>query len=161
PPATPPPATPPPATPPAVTLPPAVTAPPAVTPPPVTPPPETPPPFTPPPVTTPPVTTPPATTPPATPPAAPTGGPNAAKASAHVTDRPIGGVSMGMTEKQIEKLLGKPRSKTKLSLGNGKQGSYARYTSHGADFLVTYDASDRAVSMETYSPFFKTAGGVG
>jgi hypothetical protein len=68
---------------------------------------------------------------------------------------------MGMTEKQVEQLLGKPRSTVTISLGNGKRGRYARYTSHGADFLVTYDASDRVVSMETYSPFFKTADGVG
>jgi hypothetical protein len=68
---------------------------------------------------------------------------------------------MGMTEKQVEQLLGKPKKKISVSLGNGKQGRFARYTSHGADFLVTYDAAERVVSMETYSPFFKTAAGVG
>jgi hypothetical protein len=91
----------------------------------------------------------------------PNGGQAAGKASAVVANKSIGGISMGMTEKQVEQMLGKPKSRLTVSLGNGRQGRFARYSSHGAAFLVTYDASGRVVSMETYSPFFHTAGGVG
>ena len=32
---------------------------------------------------------------------------------------------------------------------------------HGSPVLVTYDAAGKIVSIEAYSPFFKTAAGVG
>jgi hypothetical protein len=78
-----------------------------------------------------------------------------------VLDRSIGGISIGMTEAAVEKLVGPPRSKLGVSLGNGKHGRFVRYRSHGKPLLVTYDASGRVASIEAYAPFFKTAGGVG
>jgi hypothetical protein len=78
-----------------------------------------------------------------------------------VLDRSIGGISIGMTEAAVEKLVGPPRSKLGVSLGNGEQGRFVRYRSHGKPLLATYDASGRVVSIEAYAPFFKTAGGLG
>ena len=40
-------------------------------------------------------------------------------------------------------------------------GKFARYRLHGAPVLVTYDGAGHIVSIEAYSPFFKTAAGVG
>ena len=66
-----------------------------------------------------------------------------------------------MTEQQVVKFLGTPSSTLKLSLGGGKTGKFARYRLHGAPVLVTYDAAGKIVSIEAYSPFFRTAAGVG
>ena len=70
-------------------------------------------------------------------------------------DRSIGGVSIGMTDEAVQKLLGKPKSTLRISLGGGSHGTFSRYTSHGAAFLVFFDAAGRVVSIETYSTFFQ------
>src|SRR5262249_21349011 len=78
-----------------------------------------------------------------------------------VLNRSIAGMSIGMTEQQVVKFLGEPSSTLKLSLGGGQAGKFARYRLHGAPVLVTYDGGGPIVSIEAYSPFFKTAAGVG
>jgi uncharacterized repeat protein (TIGR01451 family) len=78
-----------------------------------------------------------------------------------VVDRSIDGVSIGATERQVEDVLGKPESTLALSFLCGKKAHLARYHSHGALFLVTFDCAGNVVSIETYSPFYKTAGGLG
>jgi uncharacterized repeat protein (TIGR01451 family) len=76
-------------------------------------------------------------------------------------DRSIGGVSIGMTEAEVRALLGAPASTLKITLGGGKTGRSVRYVVHGAPLLLTYDSSGRVASIEAYSSFFRTAGGIG
>ncbi len=78
-----------------------------------------------------------------------------------VLDRSIGGVSIGMTEPDVIKLFGAPSGTLKITLGGGMTGRSVRYRVHGAPLLITYDSSGRVVSIEAYSPFFRTAGGIG
>jgi hypothetical protein len=63
---------------------------------------------------------------------------------------------MGESEKAVVRALGPPRST--LALRGGK---LARYRLHGGLFIVTYDATGHVASLETYSSYYRTAGGVG
>jgi YD repeat-containing protein len=79
-----------------------------------------------------------------------------------VLNHSIGGVSIGMTEAAVNKLLGHaPTSTVRLTLGGGKSGHYARYRSHGGAFLVTYNSTGHVLSIEAYAPFYRTDGGLG
>jgi hypothetical protein len=73
----------------------------------------------------------------------------------------IGGVTIGMNEQSVEKSLGPPAGTVKVTLGGGLTGSSVRYTVHGAPLLITYNSSGKVVSIESYSPYFKTIGGIG
>jgi uncharacterized repeat protein (TIGR01451 family) len=76
-------------------------------------------------------------------------------------DRSIDGVSIGMTEAGVVKLFGKPQGSLAISLGGGLSGTSVRYRVHGAAFLITYDQHGRVVSLQAYSPYFRTAGNLG
>jgi YD repeat-containing protein len=79
-----------------------------------------------------------------------------------VLNHSIGGVSIGMSEAAVDKLIGHtPSSTLRLALGGGKSGHYARYRSHGGAFLVTYDSTGHVLSIEAYAPFYRTDGGLG
>ena len=78
-----------------------------------------------------------------------------------VLDRSIGGVGIGMSQHDVIELLGSPSGTLKITLGGGKTGLSVRYRVHGSPLLVTYDSSGRVVSIEAYSSFFQTAGGIG
>ncbi len=78
-----------------------------------------------------------------------------------VLGRSIGGVGIGMTEHDVLELLGTPTSTLKITLGGDKSGRSVRYTSHGAPLLISYDSSGRVISIEAYSRFFRTVGGLG
>jgi uncharacterized repeat protein (TIGR01451 family) len=73
----------------------------------------------------------------------------------------IGGISIGMTEAAVLKLYGKPLATLAISLGGGLTGKSVRYRIHGAPLLIVYDSKGHVVSIETYSPFFRTAGNLG
>jgi hypothetical protein len=78
-----------------------------------------------------------------------------------VVNHSIDGITIGESEQQVEQQLGKPTSGLTVTLPGGKKGRFERYRSHGALFLVTYDASGHVVSLETYSSFYRTAAGLG
>jgi len=76
-------------------------------------------------------------------------------------DRSVGGVSLGESEADVVKQYGKPQASLDITLGGGLTGKTVRYRIHGAPFLITYDQHGRVVSLQTYSPFFRTAGNLG
>jgi hypothetical protein len=76
-----------------------------------------------------------------------------------VIDRSIGPVSIGMTRTAVEAALGKPRSTLVVELGQGQTGLLVRYL-RGA-LLVTYDGTAHVAAIETSSPRYRTADGIG
>jgi uncharacterized protein YuzE len=76
-------------------------------------------------------------------------------------NRSLGSVSIGMTEKTVLEALGEPLGALKITLGGGKSGTSVRYSVHGAPLLITYDSTGKVISIEAYSPYFKTIGGIG
>ena len=77
-----------------------------------------------------------------------------------VVDQSIGGVSIGMTQAEVEALLGAPVSTLDITLRGGGTGLLARYAEHGGLLLVEY-ADGRVISVETNSPFYRTSGHIG
>jgi Divergent InlB B-repeat domain len=76
-----------------------------------------------------------------------------------VVDQSIGGISIDMSQADVEALYGPPDEFTTITLPNGV-GVLAHYHLHGGDLIVVY-AEGHVVSIETTSPFYKTAGGAG
>jgi len=73
--------------------------------------------------------------------------------------RSIGAVRLGMTESAVTAASGAPKRTTRWRLGR-RTGPIAEYDSLGGTLLVFLDAG-RAVAVETTSPRYRLAGGVG
>jgi Divergent InlB B-repeat domain len=77
-----------------------------------------------------------------------------------VVDRSIGGVAIGMTQPEVEAILGEADSTPAVALRGGGAGLLARYRAHGGLLLVEY-AGGHVVSVETTASFYRTSGGAG
>ena len=77
-----------------------------------------------------------------------------------VIDQSIGGVSIGMSQADVEALFGQPESTLEIALRGGGTGLLVRYRVHGGLLTVVY-AGGRVVSVETDSSFYRTDGGIG
>ncbi len=78
-----------------------------------------------------------------------------------VVDRSIGPVSIGLAERRVIGLLGRPKTSFPVYSGSRKPGTLAHYESHGGELLIIYDATGHVASIETYSPYYRTVTGVG
>jgi hypothetical protein len=78
-----------------------------------------------------------------------------------VVDRSIGPVSIGMPERQVTRLLGRPVSRLRIESTPGHPGTLARYEAHGGELSIVYDSGRRVASIETDSPYYRTAAGLG
>jgi uncharacterized repeat protein (TIGR02543 family) len=77
-----------------------------------------------------------------------------------VVDHSIGGISIGMTQAQVEALYGPPGDSSAITVLGGGTGSLVHYHVHGGLLIVTY-ANGLVVSVSTNSSFYKTRAGVG
>src|SRR4051794_39886347 len=78
-----------------------------------------------------------------------------------VVDRSIGPISIGLHERRVIRRLGRPDSSLPVFATDREPGTLARYESHGAELQVVYDSTGHVVSIQTYSPYYRTANGLG
>jgi hypothetical protein len=78
-----------------------------------------------------------------------------------VVNRSVGPISMGLERRAVLRRLGRPLSTLAVVSIGRLPGTMARYRSHGADLLITYDSTGRVVSIEAYSDYYRTDDGVG
>jgi hypothetical protein len=94
--------------------------------------------------------------------AAACGSPSSTSSSSSIVlNRSVGPISIGLDRQHVDRLLGRPESTLAVFSTRREPGTLARYRSHGADLLVVYDSSGRVASIETYSSYYRTNGGVG
>jgi hypothetical protein len=78
-----------------------------------------------------------------------------------VVDRSIGPISIGLPERRVLGLLGRPLSSFRSKSAGDAAGTVAQYRSKGGELLIGYDSSGHVASIETYSPGYRTGSGVG
>jgi hypothetical protein len=78
-----------------------------------------------------------------------------------VVGQSIGPISIGLTKRRVIGLLGRPQSSFAVFSTARGPGTLARYESHGAELRIVYDSTGRVASIETYSPYYRTATGLG